>query len=35
VLAAGRKLVAPSEFGAIEPAARGEFPFRFCGQVLA
>ena len=35
MLAAGRELVAPGEFGAIEPAARGELPFRFGRQFLA
>jgi hypothetical protein len=27
VFAAGREFIAPSEFGAVEAAARGEFPF--------
>src|SRR5262245_34419002 len=35
VLAAGGQLVAPGEFGAVEAAARGEFPFGFGRQVLA
>ena len=35
VLAAGRELVAPGIFGAVEPATRGEFPFRLGRQVLA
>src|SRR5207253_5846104 len=30
-----RKLVAPGELGAVEPAARGEFPFSFGWQFLA
>ena len=35
VLAAGRELVAPGELGAVEAAARGEFPFGFGRQILA
>ena len=35
MFAAGRELVAPGVLGAVEPAARGEFPLRFGRQVLA
>src|SRR5262245_58825150 len=28
VLAVGRELITPGEVGSVEPAARGEFPFR-------
>ena len=35
MLSAGRELVAPGEFGAVEAAARGELPLRFGRQVLA
>ena len=35
MLAAGREFVAPGELGAVEPAARGEFPFGFGRQLLA
>src|SRR6266571_1951339 len=35
MLSAGRKIIAPSEFGAIEAAARGELPFRFSRQIFA
>ena len=35
VLAAGRELVAPGVVGAVEPAARREFPFGFGRQLLA
>ena len=35
VRAAGRELVAPGIVDAVEPAARGEFPFRFGRQLLA
>ena len=35
VSAARRELVAPGELGAVEAAARGEFPFGFGRQLLA
>ena len=35
MLATGREFVTPGEFGAVEPAARGEFPFGLGRQVLA
>ena len=35
MLSARRELIAPGELGAVEAAARGEFPFGFRRQVLA
>ena len=35
MLAAWRKFVAPGKFGAVEPTARGKFPFGFGRQILA
>ena len=35
VTAVGREFVAPGKFGAVKPAARRKFPFRFGRQVLA
>ena len=35
MLAAGREFIAPGELGAVEPAARGKFPFGFGRQILA
>ena len=35
VLAAGRELIAPGKLGAVEPAARDEFPFGLGRQLLA
>ena len=35
MFAAGREFVAPSELGAVEAAARGEFPFGLSRQVFA
>jgi hypothetical protein len=35
LLAARREFVTPSEFGAVEAAACGKFPFRFSRQILA
>jgi len=35
ILAAGRQLIAPGKHGAVEPAARREFPFGLRRQVLA
>ena len=35
MLAAGRELIAPGKLGAVEPAARDEFPFGLGRQLLA